>query len=90
MKPPCGWPPPVWAWSLPRCATPLRIGLIKPMAYFSIENPITTRSRGVYYSKYFPLSEAAKCFIQVFNDVFDREAIIRPPVCQLLFAPEIA
>ena len=70
--------------------TPLRIGLIKPMAYFSIENPITTRSRGVYYSKYFPLSEAAKCFIQVFNDVFDREAIIRPPVCQLLFAPEIA
>ena len=70
--------------------TPLRISLIKPMAYFSIENPITLGSRGVYYSKYFPLSEAANCFIQVFNEVYEREAILRPPVCQLLFVPETA
>ena len=70
--------------------TPLRISLIKPMAYFSIENPITARSRGVYYSKYYPLSEAARCFMQVFNQVHERESCLKPPVCQLLFVPDTA
>lgn len=67
--------------------TPLRIPLMKPMAYFSIENPLLTRSRGVYYSKYAPLSEAAQCFIEVFNDVYHHENALWLPECRLLPPP---
>ena len=67
--------------------TPLRIPLVKPMAYFSIENPLFTRSRGVYYSKYVPLSDAAKCFIRVFNEVYNHESALRIPPCHLIIPP---
>lgn len=67
--------------------TPLRIPLVKPMAYFSIENPMLTRSRGVFYSKYVPLSEAAKCFIQVFNEAYHHESTLRMPSCHLIVPP---
>lgn len=67
--------------------TPLRIPLVKPMAYFSIENPIFTRSRGVYYSKYVPLSEAARCFIHVFNEVYNHESSLKIPDCHLIIPP---
>ncbi|MBS6952812.1 MAG: LysR family transcriptional regulator [Enterocloster asparagiformis] len=67
--------------------TPLRIPLVKPMAYFSIENPLFTRSRGVYYSKYVPLSDAAKCFVQVFNEVYNHESTLRLPDCHLIVPP---
>ena len=67
--------------------TPLRIPLVKPMAYFSIENPLFTRSRGVYYSKYVPLSDAAKCFIRVFNEVYNHESALRIPACHLIIPP---
>lgn len=70
--------------------TPLRIPLVKPMAYFSIENPMLTRSRGVFYSKYVPLSEAAKCFIQVFNYAYHHESTLRLPQCHLIIPPPSA
>lgn len=68
--------------------TPLRIPLMKPMAYFSIENPLLTRSRGVYYSKYAPLSQAAQCFIEVFSDVYHHESALWLPECRLLPPPK--
>ena len=64
--------------------TPLRIPLMKPMAYFSIDNPLLTRSRGIYYSKYAPLSEAAQCFMEVFDDVYRHENALWIPECRLL------
>lgn len=69
--------------------TPLRIPLVKPMAYFSIENPVFYRSRGFYYKRDIPLSDSAKRFIQVFKRVIENETALRPPVCQLLFSEKL-
>ncbi len=67
--------------------TPLRIALVKPMAYFSLENPLYLRNRGVYYSRQIPLSDTAQCFINVYRDAFNHQSALRPPSCQLLFTP---
>jgi len=67
--------------------TPLRIPLVKPMAYFSLENPIPTRSRDVFYSRHIPLSEAAQCFVRMFDEIYEREKTLQTPTCQLLFMP---
>lgn len=67
--------------------TTLRVPMIRPMAYFSIENPITTRSRCICRSGQAVLSEAAKCFIPVMKKVFAEVPELLQPVCQLIHQP---
>ena len=67
--------------------TPLRISLLKPLAYFSIENPIHTRIRKICYLKSAPLSLAARCSIQCLNHQIQQVPELLPPSCQLVFQP---
>lgn len=64
--------------------TPLRIKLIKPMAFFSIENPIYLRTRNICYLKKKKLSRPAECFIKTLSLLLHSEHSLAPPNCQIL------
>lgn len=64
--------------------TPLRIGLIYPMAYFSLESPLLTRQRWIYT----PKNEKATPFktecIHFIQRLYREQSEMTIPVCQLL------
>ncbi|MDD3252616.1 MAG: LysR family transcriptional regulator [Lachnospiraceae bacterium] len=67
--------------------TPLRIHLLKPMAYFSIEQPLSTRKRCICYNRHTSLSQSAVLFLPVLRQIFLDESELRPPLVQLLHQP---
>lgn len=67
--------------------TPLRIKLIKPMAFFSIENPVYLRARNIYYLKKKKLSCPAQCFIKTLSLLLHSERALMPPQCRILSNP---
>lgn len=64
--------------------TPLRITPIRPMAYFSIENPILRRRRFICYKKWVSISNAALHFIGAIQDAYAGESMLKSPTVQLL------
>lgn len=65
--------------------TPLRMQLIQPMAYFSLDNPLYIRKRCYCYLKKMPLSMQATYFIELLNQVIHTDSIFSIPSCQLMF-----
>jgi LysR family hydrogen peroxide-inducible transcriptional activator len=65
--------------------TPLRIQLIHPMAYFSLDNPIYIRRRGYCHLKARPLTKQAAYFIDILQKAVNTESIFSNPICQLIF-----
>lgn len=65
--------------------TTLRISLLKPMAYFSIENPISTRRRYLCHNRSAPFSKPAALFTSLLQKCFQDEPELRQPICQLIF-----
>lgn len=68
-------------------STPLRIKLLKPMAFFSIESPIYLRTRNIYYLKSRALSYPAQCLIKTLNLLIQSEPALKPLQCQLILKP---
>lgn len=64
--------------------TPLRMQLIQPMAYFSLDNPLYIRKRCYCYLKKMPLSMQATYFIELLNQVIHTDSIFSIPSCQLM------
>ena len=67
--------------------TPLRITLLKPMAYFSIENPIYCRKRVLYYRNDIPLSPAAITFLNTVKSLVATGNELHGPAYQLIHKP---
>lgn len=51
------------------CITPVRLGIIQQMAYFSLDNPVLSRKIIIAYSKDMVLSPAAKNFINLTKEI---------------------
>lgn len=63
--------------------TPLRISLIYPMAYFSIQKPLITRTRWIYALKE-PLDPFKTEFLHFVQRLYKEQAEMTVPACQLL------
>lgn len=64
--------------------TPLRLNLIKPMAFFSIEDPLFQRERFICYSKDASNLKLITYFIPILINILQEKPFLRPPVCQLI------
>lgn len=64
--------------------TPLRLGLIYPMAYFSLESPLLTRHRWIYSLKKEKTSPFQSECIQFIQRLYREQSEMTVPVCQLL------
>lgn len=64
--------------------TPLRIGLIYPMAYFSLESPLLTRHRWIYSLKKEKASPFKAECIRFLQRLYREQSEMTVPVCQLL------
>jgi len=53
------------------CITPIRLGIIQQMAYFSLDNPVLTRKIIVAYNKNTVLSSTARNFINLTKQIID-------------------
>ncbi len=68
--------------------TALRITPVKPMAYFSVTNPLLMRRRCMYWSSNKQESWSMKLFKEFLKELFQEESAIRVPVCQLIHSAE--
>lgn len=67
-------------------STPLRLNLIKPMLFFSLDDPLALRTRYICYPRHGTNQNLVDFLIPIICELFDKTPELKAPQCQLVHA----